>query len=78
PHLWRHLRDDRPDLLMSSLNHNNVVAVLAAATSLTGTPVIICQHNSLSVEARTLGWKYRVIPTCYRLLAPFMSAIVAV
>jgi glycosyltransferase involved in cell wall biosynthesis len=76
--LIRHLRRERPDVLISSLDHNNVVAGLAGVLSMTQTPVVICQHNSLSSEAETLGWKYQVIPRCYRLLAPFLRGIVAV
>ena len=74
----RFLRRERPDLLLSSLNHNNVVAALAGLLSGLKTKVVICQHNSLSDEAKTLGWKYRIIPVLYRLLDPVIARFVAV
>ena len=77
PRLRRYLRDERPDVLVSSLDHNNIAAFLACATARTGTRLVICQHNALSEEVR-LGWKYRVIPFLYRILAPRADAIVAV
>lgn len=76
--LARYLRRERPDLLVSSLNHNNVVAALAGLLAGLRTKVVICQHNSLSDEAKTLGWKYRVIPFLYRLLDPVIARFVAV
>ncbi len=78
PALSRFLRRARPDLLMSSLDHNNVAALLAARLSRTGVPVVICQHNALSAEAGTMGWRYRAVPALYRLLAPRAAGIVAV
>lgn len=76
--LARFLRRERPDLLLSSLNHNNVVAALAGLIAGRKTKVVICQHNSLSDEARTLGWKYRIIPYLYRLFDPVIARFVAV
>jgi glycosyltransferase involved in cell wall biosynthesis len=77
--LARVLREDRPDVLMSSLNHNNIIALIAKAVSFSATQVIICQHNALSSEATEMGsWKYRVVPMFYRLLSPFAAGMVAV
>jgi exopolysaccharide biosynthesis WecB/TagA/CpsF family protein len=71
------LRTLRPQVLVSSLDHNNITAICAAVISGRRTRVVICQHNALSAE-RVLGWKYRAVPICYRLLSPFAAAIVAV
>jgi glycosyltransferase involved in cell wall biosynthesis len=79
PLLARFLRRERPSVLISSLDHNNVAAVLAARLAGTGTDVVICQHNSLSSAfSGSLNRSYRLIPTLYRLLAPFTNAAVAV
>ena len=76
--LARYLRTHRPDVLLSNLNHNNVAALLAKATTASRTRVIVCQHNALSAEAATLSWKYRAVPMAYRLLGSFAAGIVAV
>lgn len=77
--LARFLRQHRPDVLMASLDHNNIAALLAKAVARTRTPVIICQHNALSIGAwQKASWKYRVVPAFYRLLSPLAAAIVAV
>jgi glycosyltransferase involved in cell wall biosynthesis len=79
PPLVRFLRHERPSILLSNLDHNNVVAVVAGRLSATRTRVIICQHNSLSRDfTLNLSWSYRLIPFLYRLLSPWMDAAVAV
>ncbi len=77
--LARFLRRERPDILLSSLDHNNVIALLAKAVALSRSKVVICQHNALSSEAgAAAAWKYRVIPLLYRCLAPFADGLVTV
>lgn len=77
--LARWLRCERPDVLLASLHHNNVTAMLAAALSRTRTRVVVCQHNALSHEAALMGsWKYRVLPLLYRLMRPLAAGMVAV
>ena len=71
------LRRLRPDVLVASLDHNNVTALLAGWLSRTGTRVVICQHNALSAEL-ALGWRYRAIPWLYWLLQWRAEGIVAV
>jgi glycosyltransferase involved in cell wall biosynthesis len=79
PLLARFLRRERPSVLISNLDHNNVAAVLAARLAATGTSVVICQHNSLtSTFSGTLNRSYRLIPFLYRMLSPFTGAAVAV
>ena len=77
PKLRRYIRDEQPDILVSSLDHNNIAALLACITMRTHTRLIICQHNALSEEVR-LGWKYGVVPFLYRMLAGRADAIIAV
>ena len=69
--------NDRPRVLVSSLNHNNIIALVACIGLGMRTRLIICQHNALSQEA-VLGWKYRVIPALYWFLQWRADAIVAV
>ncbi len=76
--LARWLRSAKPDLLLSSLDHNNIAALLAAALARTRVPVVICQHNALSSEAATTGWRYRLVPLAYRVLQRRAAGIVAV
>jgi exopolysaccharide biosynthesis WecB/TagA/CpsF family protein len=75
--LRRYLRVHQPDFLVSSLDHNNVVALCAAVWVRTATRVVICQHNALSEELGQ-GWRYRAIPFLYWLLQARAAAIVAV
>lgn len=80
PRLARYLRQQRPDILMANVDHNNVAGLLAKVASGTSTRVIICQHNALSAEfAKQSGrWTYRLIGQAYRALSPWISAAVAV
>jgi len=71
------LRERRPDILLSSLDHNNIAALCARLLAGGRTRLVICQHNALSAEA-VIGWRYRVVPPLYRLLSHFADGIVAV
>ena len=75
--LARMLRRIRPDILVASLDHNNVTALLASWVSGSATRIVICQHNALSAE-RALGWRYRLIPWLYWLLQRGADGVVAV
>ncbi len=75
--LARVIRRLRPDFLISSLDHNNLAAMVSTRLACVRTRVVICQHNTLSAEA-DLGWKYRLVPWLYWLLRHWAHAIVAV
>ena len=75
--LVQFLRVAKPDILVSSLDHNNISALLACRFSGGATKLIICQHNALSAE-RILGWKYRLVPWAYWLFQSHADGIVAV
>ena len=75
--LARVLRRKRPDVLVASLDHNNIAAMLAGTLARTGTRVVVCQHNALSAE-RASGWKYRAVPWLYWLLQSRAHGLVAV
>lgn len=83
PRLGWLMRQAAPDVLISSLDHNNVAAMLARLLAGTGTRLIICQHNTLSREAEAgeaspEGWSYQLIPRLYRHLCFAADAVVAV
>lgn len=79
PRLMRFLRKERPDILLSNVDLNNVAALLAKGLSFSPTKVVICQHNPIS-SAFVVGeqWLYRHIAIFYRLLSPLISRAVAV
>jgi glycosyltransferase involved in cell wall biosynthesis len=79
PRLARFLRTDKPDILLSNLDLNNVAALLAKALSFSRTKVVICQHNPISSSfVASENWLYRCVPLCYRTLSPLISRAVAV
>ena len=75
--LARVIRQLRPDFIISSLDHNNIAAMLATRIARVDTRVVICQHNALSAEA-ALGWKYRAVPWLYWLFQRWAHGMVAV
>jgi glycosyltransferase involved in cell wall biosynthesis len=77
--LSRYLRQAKPDVLVSSIDHQNVAALLARWLAGGTTRVYPCQHNALSPRvAAALGWKYHLIPACYRLFAGVATHFIAV
>jgi glycosyltransferase involved in cell wall biosynthesis len=79
PRLARFLFREKPDILLSNVDLNNIAALLAKAISASATKVVICQHNSISPES-VVGenWLYRHIAVFYRMLSPLISQAVAV
>lgn len=79
PQLVRFLRRRRPDVLLSGINHNNLVAMAAKLAAGSSTRLLVCLHNALSAESGSqapLG--YRVLPYLYRALAKGADRFVAV
>jgi glycosyltransferase involved in cell wall biosynthesis len=76
--LARYLRREKPDVLLVSLDHNNIIALIAKALAFSRTRVVICQHNALSSEVVEHGGKYRSVPFFYRWLSPIAHGVVAV
>jgi glycosyltransferase involved in cell wall biosynthesis len=79
PRLARFLRREKPDILLSNVDLNNVAALMAKGLSLSATKVVICQHNPIS-SAFVTGekWLYRHVALLYRVLSPLISRAVAV
>lgn len=72
------LRKERPDILLSNLGHNNVIAIWGAALARVRTRVIVTHHSSLSAESRRRSWKFRVLPLMCRWFLGWSHGIVAV
>jgi glycosyltransferase involved in cell wall biosynthesis len=77
--LVRFLRKEKPDILLSNVDLNNIAALLAKGISFSDTKMVICQHNPLSVSfVAGEAWLYRHIALSYRMLSPLISRAVAV
>jgi len=73
------LRTRRPAVLVSSLGHNNIIAILARSVAKVETRVVICQHACLSAECKWNGrWRYAVLPLLLRAFGSSADGIVAV
>ena len=78
PKLARHLRTERPDVMLSGLDHANVIAMLARVAAGNGTRCVISMRSvptAVYREARSVrGWLLlQLIKVAY----PFADAIVA-
>jgi glycosyltransferase involved in cell wall biosynthesis len=79
PRLARFLRAEKPDILLSNVDLNNVAALLAKAISFSSSKVVICQHNPISTSfILESKWTYRFLGLSYRLLSPLVSRAVGV
>lgn len=74
-----YLRRERPRILISSLSHANVVSLWAARLALTGTPVVVTVHNTMSQSTPEQGGlKGGLWPHLLRLFYPWAAGVVAV
>lgn len=79
PKLVAYLRRDRPDILLSSMGHNNIISLWARRIANVPTAVIVSQHNSLSTESSAMGnWQHRILPLMYRLFCRYANAVISV
>lgn len=77
--LMRYLRAEKPDVLLSNLDLNNIAALLAKAFAFSRTKVVICQHNPISSSfVACENWLYYFVGAFYRVLMPLISRAVAV
>jgi hypothetical protein len=78
PKLARHLRTERPDVMLSGLDHANIIAMLARVAARNGTRCVISMRSvptAVYRESRSVrGWLLlQLIKVAY----PFADAIVA-
>ncbi len=79
PRLVRYLRRERPQALVSGLNHTNVIALASSILAMVPVRVIAVEHNTFSVDmANPRYYRARLLPLLMRLLYPKADSIVAV
>jgi glycosyltransferase involved in cell wall biosynthesis len=79
PGLVRYLRCRKPPVLLSALHYACEIALWARFLARTPTRVVVSEHNTLSVEAKSLPQRTaRLTPLAARLFYPWSDAIVAV
>jgi glycosyltransferase involved in cell wall biosynthesis len=76
--LVRYLRHARPDVLLVHTEHSAIISLWARALSRAQTRVIVCQHNTVSLQIQRSGWKFRILLTLFRLFLGWADQIVAV
>lgn len=77
PALMRHLRGERPRCLVSAMTTLNLVAILAAKLSFSGTRVVACERNTFSEVTRTTGALRRTVLTLLvRVIYPFADTVI--
>jgi glycosyltransferase involved in cell wall biosynthesis len=77
--LIRHLRQHRPDVIISALHHANVISILATKLANVSTKTIVTVHSHL-VEAQASYTRHQrtVIFNLMRVTFPFASKVVGV
>lgn len=79
PRLVRYLRRERPEALVSGLNHTNVIAIASCIMARVPVRMIAVEHNTFSADmANPRYCRARLLPLLIRLLYPQADAIVAV
>jgi len=74
--LARYLRRERPDAMLSALNHANVIAIIARKLSRVSTRLVVSERNSLANRpAGMTGW---ILRATMKKLYPHADAVVAV
>jgi glycosyltransferase involved in cell wall biosynthesis len=74
-----YLRRERPRVLISSINHANVIALWAARLARVKTPVIVTVHNTMSQSTPAQGRvASRLWPSLLRTSYPWAACIIAV
>lgn len=77
--LVKYLKTEKPDILLSNLGHNNIMALWAGAIARTRTRIIASHHSALTFECQnSTQWQYRILPFLCRLFLPWAYANVAV
>ncbi|MBD2776045.1 glycosyltransferase [Iningainema tapete] len=79
PKLVEYLRRDRPTTLLAALHYPCEIALWAKRLSGVSTRVVVCEQNTLSVEAQRIPQiSVRLTPLAARLFYPWADGIVAV
>ncbi len=79
PKLAAYLRRTRPDILISNLGHNNVLALWANKLAGEVAQVVICQQSVMTQERDEAGtWQHRALPHLYRLFSHWAARVIPV
>lgn len=79
PRLTAWLRRREPEVLLSALSHQNIVALVARWLARARTRVVVSEHTILSRQTAESGtWQHRLMPLLARRLYPLADARVAV
>jgi glycosyltransferase involved in cell wall biosynthesis len=79
PALVRYLRQERPEALVSVLDHTNIVALWARRIARYPGRVIVVEQNTLSIKAAAAtSRRTRVMPRLVRIFYPWADAVVGV
>ncbi|WP_299173309.1 glycosyltransferase [uncultured Brevundimonas sp.] len=77
--LIKYLHQTRPDVLISNLGYQNIVAVVANRIAGRPTRVFVTQHNNLSSQStQSKNSKQRFIPFFYKFILPMADGVLAV
>ncbi len=76
--LLRYLRRERPGVLISTLPHANIIALLARRLCARRLPVVARRTNTLTQEYAQAGFKDRTVLRLEKYLLPSASAVVAI
>lgn len=78
PSLARYIRRERPAAMVSTMNHANIIAYLAARLSGRRLNLMATEHNTLSKATAKASLKQTIIIALMRLVYPRFDTIVAV
>ena len=79
PGLTRYLRKERPAVLLSALNHANIIALWAHKMARVSTKIAISVHSTLSISSqKATSIRGRLIPHVIRIFYSWADYIVAV
>lgn len=78
PRLVRYLRAERPTVLLSTMNHANIAALIGRRLARTSTRLVVREANTTSVSANSGSIRNRFMPALVRVCYPWADEIVAV
>jgi len=79
PGLVRYLRRERPQAMLSALNHANIVAIWARFLSRAKTCLVVTEHSTLSLSTEnTSSVRAKFMPVLSKTFYPYADAVVAV
>ena len=79
PHLVRYLRRERPQAILSAMDHANIVAIWARKLARVQSRVVVTVHNTLSrATTNSSNFRGRLMPRLIRIFYPWADAVVAV